>query len=167
MEPLCRIQKRQKEHPVKLRVQVFDHNVIYTRMHTFSTCWASFSLNVSFVTELTETCFSRSALSSLQRLFFEACAFVVCFRRSYIAAVALGIYLHPAEKWHWIWLMKLKLLLWTLNDPAYLLKFRFLSCCSRAWILFTIFDLSWLQHCWMAVWNIDSISILKNCSIIY
>jgi len=32
---------------------------------------------------------------------------------------------------------------------AYLLRFRFLSCCSRACIFFTILDFNWTQHCWI------------------
>lgn len=43
---------------------------------------------------------------------------------------------------------------------AYLFKLRFRSCCSRACILFTIFNFSWTQHCWIAVcrWIIFSLT---------
>lgn len=44
---------------------------------------------------------------------------------------------------------------------TYLLKFLFLSCCSRACIFFTILDFSWMQHCWIADWRNNAVSLFN------
>lgn len=60
---------------------------------TCSTCWVSFSRNVSSVTNFAETCLSNSASLSSMRLFFEARELDISFKISYIAPVAFGMYL--------------------------------------------------------------------------
>ena len=66
---------------------------LYKLLLTCSTCWASFTISVSFVTRRSETFWSNSASSFLKRFFFVLCDGAIPFKTSYIAPVASGMYL--------------------------------------------------------------------------